>query len=731
MIKKESRMGNLLPAFLKAVKSSLFGLAVCLCLGWSVFQSVFSQTVENQKTLQHEVVVTLKLVQVYVTDKSGKPVVDLDKSDFIIYDNGILQEVTDFEKHIISEQALPTLTPPVETVTLTPLPEAEQMHRKFFLIFDFAYNSFTGIKKAKKAALHFIDTQLLPTDEVAILSYSSLRSLTLHEYLTTDHEKVREVADAVNRGQIGGRALEIEEQYWKNRESEYQRGRVEGGNIEGTIDAKSWKLRDVQERERMASKNQALNFLNKMTELAKAMRYIPGQKNVVLFSSGIPASLIQGTGQPVGIARFDFGDYRLRNKSEELVKEFSSSDCIVFSFDTREKDVNVFRDDNETFVTGDRTIALDARSSTIYYRQERTSGQSSLRRLSSATGGKYFGNIDGYERHIQKLQDLTGSYYILGYYIDEKWDGQYHTIKVNVQRKGCRVHSQAGYFNPKPFREYSRLEKKLHLVDLALNEKPLFQTPQSLFMTPLAFSASGDPHLFLLSEIPAKSLEKFTGKKAELVTLIFDEQGNLVKIDGMEFDFAELRGRNVIFTPEISLQPGRYKCRLVIRDLDTGEAAVAKVNASVAKPSERSLILDQPLLLVPKSGPVYLEAQVSDKKSHQMWNDIYSFDSRLFIPLIGSLPKGTSKILALIPFRQTSLSQADITYKAHLIHFSSRQNIPVACAELEQMSKEGFQVQSLELELGDLSPGEYVLYILAQDSLIKETSYAYTTLTIK
>jgi len=85
-------MGGFLPAFLKEIKSSLFGLAFCLCLGWSVVLSGSSQTIRNQKAIQHEVVVTLKLVQVYVTDKSGKPVVDLEKSDFIIYDNGLLQK---------------------------------------------------------------------------------------------------------------------------------------------------------------------------------------------------------------------------------------------------------------------------------------------------------------------------------------------------------------------------------------------------------------------------------------------------------------------------------------------------------------------------------------------------------------------------------------------------------------------------------------------------------------
>jgi VWFA-related protein len=353
---------GIMPAYLKKTKSSLSVLAICIFLAWSSFLSVSSQTVKNQKPLQHEVAVTLKLVQVYVIDKSGKPVTDLEKSDFILYDNGVLQEVTDLEKYLIPEQAIRTIAPPVETVVPTPLPEAEQMSRKFFLVFDFAYNSFIGVLKAKKASLHFIDTQLLPTDEVGILSYSTLKRLTLHEYLTTDHKKVRETVDAVDKGKIGGRALDIEEQYWKNRDTEYQKGRVEGDEMFQTSEADHWKLRSVQERERMASKNQALNFLTRMTELAKAMRYIPGQKNVILFSSGVPASLLQGTGQPVGTAKFDFGDYRLRTKSEELLKEFSSSNCVIFSFDTREKDVDLFRDDNETFVTGDRRTGMDARA---------------------------------------------------------------------------------------------------------------------------------------------------------------------------------------------------------------------------------------------------------------------------------------------------------------------------------------------------------------------------------
>jgi len=60
------------------------------------------QKEKKQQPLQHEVTVTLKLVQVYVTDKKGNSVLDLNKEDFIVYDNGKNQEVTEFEKHILS-----------------------------------------------------------------------------------------------------------------------------------------------------------------------------------------------------------------------------------------------------------------------------------------------------------------------------------------------------------------------------------------------------------------------------------------------------------------------------------------------------------------------------------------------------------------------------------------------------------------------------------------------------
>ena len=79
-------------------------LGVILILSNSAF--LLCQKEESGQELKHEVVVALKLIQVYVTDKDGKPVTDLKKEDFELYDNRKKQEITDFEKYVLTKSSL-------------------------------------------------------------------------------------------------------------------------------------------------------------------------------------------------------------------------------------------------------------------------------------------------------------------------------------------------------------------------------------------------------------------------------------------------------------------------------------------------------------------------------------------------------------------------------------------------------------------------------------------------
>ncbi len=88
----------------KKIFFSFLLLALFLQFSFHELNSDPLQVKGDQEELKHEVVVVLKLVQVYVSDKKGSPVTDLEKSDFTLYDSGKLQTVTDFERHIFKPE---------------------------------------------------------------------------------------------------------------------------------------------------------------------------------------------------------------------------------------------------------------------------------------------------------------------------------------------------------------------------------------------------------------------------------------------------------------------------------------------------------------------------------------------------------------------------------------------------------------------------------------------------
>ena len=530
---------------------------LCLIKSHSIAQDKKQET-----KLQYEVQVTLKLVQVYVTDKKGNPVVDLTKDDFLVFDEGKPQKITEFERHVYS---LPASNEEVRPeVSETPAqPAQELLPRKFFFLFDFAFNNGIGLEKARKAALHFIDTQIQAQDEISLLSYSAIKSLTLHENLTTDHKAVRQAVRRIGIEQIAGRAENFEEQYWRYKASVNPADASSSGSVfqrqetDGSLWLESLQT-SVNEQNRQEAKTQVFNFATKIVELAKALRYIPGHKYILLFSSGVPHSLVYGVQTPyhkIGI--HEWGEFWLQQKYEDMLKELSAANCTIYALDTQ-----------------DLTLASGS--------DESMQGASILQKMTSATGGKYFGNINSYERHIEKIQELTGYYYVLGYYVDDKWNGAYRKIKVEVSRPGCNVLAQKGYFNPKPFKEYSNLERMLHLVDLALNEEPLFQTPLRFPLQVVPCAPDGKANLCLAAQVPLAEIREIMTGSVEMVTIIFNEKEEIAVLKKSQRKVASLSGEWVSLGGSFSLPPGTYKCRLIIRNLETGKGAVASATAVIA-----------------------------------------------------------------------------------------------------------------------------------------------------
>jgi VWFA-related protein len=528
------------------------------------------QAAQEKAVAGHEVAVTLKLVQVYVADKKGRPVLGLKKGDFVIRDNGKAQRVTDFESHVMSIPALGKEAAP-DNIAPTPLePPRSLMPRKFFLFFDFAYNNPRGLRKAKEAALHFIDTQLIPSDEVGVLSFSGMQRLQLWDYLTADHARVREVVEAFGMKSISGRVDNLQQKYY------------EAITAQNPLDAGAWGKATLKGNEKslpdMGSKPDwdkkpdlvhwkfsekgelhALMFADRVKDLALALRYIPGQKSIVLLSSGVPYSLIYGVQAPYGDGRVgDFGESLLRQRYDDMLRELSASNCVIYALDTEEPGA---------------AIKTDLRAMGIFTLQE----------ITSATGGKYFGNINKYAEHIEKIQNMTGCYYVLGYYIDEEWDGAFHEIEVEVARPGCKVHAQKGYHNPKLFREYNELERMLHLVDLALTEEPVLQRSVRFSLTASPGPPDGKANLLLSAELPLEKISAVLEGKYEIVGIIFDRAGNAVALKREERTSAGKSPLNADYRLDFRVAPGSYECRLIIRNLETGGSAVGGTSISLER----------------------------------------------------------------------------------------------------------------------------------------------------
>ncbi|MFQ6082479.1 MAG: VWA domain-containing protein [Candidatus Aminicenantia bacterium] len=713
-------------SLLHPIQNRLFKrLIILLCILFLVqlylplLQSQTKKQDTEQEVLQYEVTVTLKLIQVYVTDKKGNPVTDLEKSDFELYDNGKRQTITHFEKHILSIPA--SIKKPKPEKIKKPVPEKvspPKLNRKIFLLFDFAFNNAAGIRRAKEAALHLIDTQLHPTDEVGVFSYSANKGLTLHEYLTTDHKKIRQVVqEIVSLKQLLGRAEQLEDRYAGSLDQiipEDLRGfRNQEGSSEG-----AGRMIGSSNFKKEIYKMQVFDFSLIMKDLAKALRYIPGYKHIILFSKGVNNQILYG--KPLAWSIFSsfsssdpdfYGDPDLRSQYENMSKELGASNSPLYA-------VNV-----EGLIAGRGAFSKGLL------------GDYSLRRLSKESGGKYYGNTNDFKAVVEEISSLTSVYYVLSYYIDEKWDGKYHKIKVKVKRKGCEVHAQGGYFNPKPFDEYSKFEKQLHLIDLALSEKPHLQKPISLTCQTLPYLSQGKSNILILSRIPIQRFVRTSREKIEIVSIIFDKQKNIVSLQTRELRPSLLMREDVYYYNIVELSPGEYACRLVVRNLSTGKGGVGSTTVIVPEASDSGLRLYLPLLLIPEKNAFYIKGSPTEKEKsgieYPSFFNVYPFDYNEYCPLIEELKPEVSKLLAVVRCSIINIQQPEVQFSAYLIHLSTGKKIPLSLSVLNQYQEEDIQIFLIKLPIGGLQPGKYSLYLFAEEMNTKSKSHTSTTFIVR
>jgi VWFA-related protein len=552
-------------------------------------------------------------------------------------------------------------------------PEPQKLNRKFFFIFDLQLNDLSGLAQSMKAAIHLMNTQIQPADEISVCSYQARKGLRVHEYLSTDHATIRRAIEKL-RGVIGSSP------------DSGSTGLVDpsGGGWQTSLApppaAATGGLLTPPDSEEGDLPMVRLNYVRTMTEFAKTLRYLPGYKNIVLFSAGLARSTM-------------LGDKILRDAYLDLGREFGASSSPVFSINS----------------LGLRAHKMAA--------DER--GDWSLKNLATASGGRYFDNVSQTEEVSSGIQNATDNYYVLGYPIGEKWDGKFHEIKVKVKRPGCVISAQIGYYNPKPFAELSEFEKQLQLLDLAFSDQPRFQSPLELPAVVLPGRDDSGPYLIFMSELPSEVIQEVASQQIEATSIAIDQERNVVAHTSRLVQIPDVSGKQIVCYGLVAPKTESNECVMILRNMSTGKAARARGSARIPEPILGGLRMDQPLFLVPLDDGevVYFGLGSGDKRTsgQTTLQDLLPFLSNRLKPVMNEIGRATSKLFAIVRCAASDMPNADIDFEASLKESRSGADFPLRPAVLDVKSQGKSVAFLLELALPELHIGDCSLVLRCKD----------------
>ena len=669
-------------------------LAVFFLLVMSV--GFYPQQNPAQKVLRYDVAAVVKLVPIRVLDQNGRPVTDLKVEDFVLYDNKELKKITEFEVHSLAEFGGAT----DKTGTALGTTALKEKNRKYFLLLDIQSSDANGLVNAKKAAQQFIETKLQPGDEVAVLYYTAMTGLNMTQYLTSDKKKI-EKGIARAKGLPPGSGVfspDATDAGYEPLRSEAKIGvqpdrtsyvgddiNAYGarGNSIKTSEVFSAGLIQVVPPPLEESGRKSQDFSKNMSELANALQYVPGSKNLVLFSS-------QAINKDIG-------------------REFAAANTPVFTINTKD--------------WIEKNLIL------LSVKKKYTYTEHPLKEFALASGGQYFADIKETAAIADDIQTLSGNYYVLGYYINEQWDGKYHQIKVDVNTPGYKVFVQEGYYNPKPFGQWTDIEKQFQLYDLAFADKPTAKDILDVPVEPLFSQDGKGSNCLLISKFLVDAKTGMPPEKAELFMFIFDKDNKVVQSLRGEIDLAVHAQKTFYPYSMASLKPGEYELRFVARDMAAGQTLVGKSLFNIPKPDPAGMKFYSPLLLIPGKEPQFVQMSLPKRESQRSsFINFYPLLPLHCSPLVRNLETDEKRLVVVIPAEFQAKTAPEVNLDFRLTAPSTGEEFPIETKILETRKYEkGRNVLVLEIGLPTLRPGDYNLEIAATDKKTQARSIMKTS----
>jgi len=224
--------------------------------------------------------------------------------------------------------------------------------------------------------------------------------------------------------------------------------------------------------------------------------------------------------------------------------------------------------------------------------EKKGSGRDALFTMAAQTGGEFIRNANELSGQLQKLQERTGLIYLLVFQPKKlETPGRFHPLRIKVRAPGARLSARSGYFEPKPYRGLSPIERVLATGDLVTGGAPRDEIGTRLLVA--AFPAGDNlAQVPIVLEIPGPALlagSQGDQTAVEIYAYATDAKGTLVdyltQSVGLELSKirATLESGGIKFYGTLYLQPGDYTIRTLVRNGATGHAGAETASLHVPR----------------------------------------------------------------------------------------------------------------------------------------------------
>jgi VWFA-related protein len=500
-------------------------------------------------------------VDAIVRDKSGAIVRGLTAADFEVREDGRPQEVLNFSFEEIKDKAPAaietvdllagvearlkeeTKTAPSATIAAKPaaVPTSESMagRRLITLLFDVSSMQPDDVQRAVDSAQKYVSEKMSPADMVAVVTVSS--TLNVLTDFTADRGTVARALTSL--GFAEGTATPPPD-----------------ASTTATDEAAAAATDDA------AADTSDLDMFNNdirlraLKTVADTLAPIEQKKAIIYFSAGM-----QRSGQD--------NQVELRAAINAAVR----GHVAFYTIDTRGLQAVVPGGDARQ-ASGRGNAMFSGRGVAQQY-DTLSGSQDTLTSLAADTGGRAFTDTNDFGDAFARVQSDMSAYYLLAYSTSNPaHDGRYRRIEVRVKRSGLKVESRSGYYADRDFTHTNRGDRETQLQDQLFSAVSATDLP--VLVTSGFFRVAADKYYVPLAlAVPgyAVPVANETDKVSlDVLGMVRDEQGRPLGRFRETLQLPPgtgktLAGKQVLYQSGVTLPPGRFSVKAVVRENTTGQ----------------------------------------------------------------------------------------------------------------------------------------------------------------